>query len=184
MADCYFEFRKAASHSWTEKKHRIHEIVENRVRHVNFKKCQQDCMRKPGETSKAWRERVLEFTCRAATKLVMAFQGMPREKQRQVLQALKRWEGGWMKAVEELDYQPQLGIEVWDDHMITQWSSELMKGVDEYYVCRRMDCLNVTTPVHWVKERNHEWYRCAACGEEYRPWKDTRTRWPPSTRSS
>jgi hypothetical protein len=51
---------------------------------------------------------------------------------------------------------------------VMQHAHRLFKGVDEFYLCRFMDCLYVCRNTQWID--NGGQYCCPACSRQYRPW--------------
>jgi hypothetical protein len=55
---------------------------------------------------------------------------------------------------------------------------QILPGIDEYYMCRQKDCSMVCQATNWVNNSPNYQFRCPACGEQYRPWKDQSGYWP------
>ncbi len=49
-----------------------------------------------------------------------------------------------------------------------QFMSEIVTGLDEYYICRKKDCLFVGLNTDWIE--NGGQYRCPSCTTRYQPW--------------
>ena len=48
--------------------------------------------------------------------------------------------------------------------------SEIMNGVDDYYMCRRKVCCFVGPNAHWIKSAGGGKFRCPDCGEKCQTW--------------
>ena len=59
----------------------------------------------------------------------------------------------------------------WVPERALDWASEVITGVDQYYLCRLSTCRAFMPNTAWIKERDHDWYRCPVCASEYFPWK-------------
>jgi hypothetical protein len=45
-----------------------------------------------------------------------------------------------------------------------------MNGLDDYYMCRRIECGFVGPNAHWIKSVSGGKFRCPDCGEQHHPW--------------
>lgn len=49
-------------------------------------------------------------------------------------------------------------------------ASELVRGLDNYYVCRYLDCRNFSPNSMWIEEEGKGHYKCTRCLRQYKPW--------------
>lgn len=63
----------------------------------------------------------------------------------------------------------------WAAEGALDWSSQLMEGLDNYYLCRNIDCRAFMPNTCWVKEGGYDHYRCPMCTREYQPWSCAKT---------
>ena len=49
--------------------------------------------------------------------------------------------------------------------------TNVMAGVEFSFVCRMPGCMffGLNDGKTWVKEKQHYWFKCPRCGEQYRP---------------
>jgi len=50
------------------------------------------------------------------------------------------------------------------------YMTTIVAGTHTSFLCRRRTCLYYGANHHWIKAKDHDWYRCPACFERYRPW--------------
>ena len=93
----------------------------------------------------------------------------PRTKEA-ALAAFRKWSMDLKKQADNPEYVGTMEVELWSDHKLAEYTSELMQGVDDYYLCRKKDCALVLPNTHWIECEGHAWYRCPACSTQYRPW--------------
>lgn len=51
------------------------------------------------------------------------------------------------------------------------YASELMPGLDDFYLCRNMECRCFCPATCWVKQEGKDRFRCPLCITEYWPWR-------------
>ena len=52
-----------------------------------------------------------------------------------------------------------------------QWVDVIVDGVNQYWICRHIDCLYVGPAVCWIKNGEGGWqFRCPDCTRVYAPW--------------
>ena len=50
-----------------------------------------------------------------------------------------------------------------------QYLSKIVEGLDEYFHCRRKDCLCIALATEWPNNSGGQ-YACPQCGEQYQAW--------------
>ena len=84
--------------------------------------------------------------------------------------SLEQWVAEWGRKAEDGTYTLSLKMTMTDDWLL-QFISEIVPGVNEYFLCRQRNCLVLTRNTDWlhnVPDGGH--YLCSQCGELYRPW--------------
>jgi hypothetical protein len=57
-----------------------------------------------------------------------------------------------------------------------EFMDRVMTGLDDYFICRQKHCSMVYLSTHVLGDENYH-YRCPACGELYRPWRQQPSYW-------
>ena len=84
--------------------------------------------------------------------------------------ALAQWVEEWGKKAEDGTYCPSLQVTMTDEWLL-QFISEILPGVNEYFLCRQRNCLVLTRNTDWLHNGPVGCqYLCSQCGELYRPW--------------
>ena len=78
-----------------------------------------------------------------------------------------------------LGYIPRVTTNIFLDTASFQWVDTVVAGINEYWICRFLDCLLITASVCWLKNGDGGWqFRCPACQRLYQPWVKTAGRIP------
>jgi hypothetical protein len=117
--------------------------------------------RHPGESSRSWRARLVAHMATCVAAVESAFSRSPVEQQRQYIAAADRWAAYKEVQAEDCEMQPCLDDPdgVFLDDKYAQYLDEVMTCVSEYFICRRSECRNVTSNLHWISKRKNEHYR-------------------------
>ncbi|MFM7979000.1 MAG: hypothetical protein ACKPKO_06750, partial [Candidatus Fonsibacter sp.] len=68
----------------------------------------------------------------------------------------------------------------WVSEQVLDWASELLGGLDNYYMCRNTSCRAFMPHTCWVKEEGHDRFRCPFCLRDYQPWATKPTHMTPN----
>ena len=63
----------------------------------------------------------------------------------------------------------------WALEKALDWVSQILEGLDNYYLCRNVACRAFMPHTCWVKEEGHERYKCPFCMRDYQPWAERPT---------
>jgi hypothetical protein len=128
------------------------------------------------ESMKDYRKRVVEAMVQVPLNFQSAFRGSSPETQEQYKQDFQVWQEEHEKKAQDPGYVPQplqpLEDELFSDHQVLQYISEITEGINEYYICRHLDCGMITRNSTWVQAKDREKYRCPSCTKEYKPWQE------------
>ena len=127
-----------------------------------------DIERAHGMTSAQWRKKVGEAARLFAVKVALAFARADENQKRMMQEASSRFSANLKKAADDPDLMPKLTA-LFIEHAADNLS-EIVKGVDDYYLCRRKGCNFVGPNTHWIISGSKGQYRCPDCGERYHPW--------------
>ncbi len=127
--------------------------------------------RQPGEARKAYRRRLLSRVCTIGTALVAGLQEMTKDQQDRLHTAMEEWQEDCRKKAENDEFVPILSSIHLSDFE-AQFLSELVPGLDEYFLCRQRSCLAVTHNNTWIHNSPNGQYLCPSCAQQYRPWKE------------
>ena len=104
--------------------------------------------RLPGESRMDHGAHILKATCLIAVSIANAFSKCTPEQNQEVRIAIQGWEAEMAKKADDATYVPALR-----DHklssMESQFGSEIDQCVDEYFMCRRKDCMRVGLNTCW-----------------------------------
>ena len=189
------EFKKASSKAWLDKKYADGENVTKRVRVATWQAAVEDIgARYPGESAKLWRKRVLQATVESVAAITAAILHSSEEKKRQYMLALEQWKNTYEDIAAsnegvtsagapsegvapsvgpsaEADMKEAVFAECFFPDSMAQWLHEIVKGVDQYFICRRKDCLFVGLNSMWAYvPGGYCRFRCPGCGFRYQPW--------------
>ena len=172
---CLRKFRLAVEAKWKDKQYKDGRNKE-RARISTFKQFMADVARDyPDLSNQQRRKKVCEMCVRLALVVVQAFtnEAYTAAEQELLAQALDTWVGTYDHRVLDPEWVPQLqGLFLPDD--VAQYLSEITRGVDEFYICRHLDCGYVGRNTDWAC--NGTQYACPECARQYRPWLDTAMR--------
>ena len=59
---------------------------------------------------------------------------------------------------------------------VLDYCSEILAGLDNYYLCRHKDCRAYMPNSQWVKQLEYDKFRCLLCTREYISWKKSGNR--------
>jgi hypothetical protein len=169
------EFNRLARKSWKRRRVELQGHAAA-VRSSSWKDITEHYVQKlPGESQKEHRRRVLSWICTMATLISNCFQKASPQDQCKLMRALDRWAAEKEAQAENPHWTPSLdGAEEEADPIVLlpdsalQYLSEISKGLDEYFACRK--CGFFCPNVFWAKNTQHEQFACSQCGVQYRPW--------------
>ena len=160
--------------------------------------------RHPGQDKKEWRASVLQtlkvigkFCQRAYTKMsdhdkrrfVLAFEEQENNLQKIFVPQLHTGvfdpasqavgtdlsvQGQPMDAMEvDVDTPPPKSL-FWATEKVLDWTSQVLEGLDNYYLCRNEACRSFMPNTCWVKQVGHDCYKCPCCLRDYQPWSTSK----------
>ena len=144
-----------------------------RIRNTTYESAREDIeARHPGESRREFRKRIIQETAALAAALATGIARMAEKERGKATQALANWVTEWQKKAEDGTYVPKLEVTLLQDQVL-QFASEVVPGVDEYYVCRQRECRILCRNTDWIHNlaAGGGHYLCISCGEQYRPWK-------------
>ena len=60
----------------------------------------------------------------------------------------------------------------WATEKVLDWTSQVLEGLDNYYLCRNEACRSFMPNTCWLKQVGHDCYKCPCCLRDYQPWSD------------
>ena len=144
---------------------------EKRSRNITFDELKWQLLQDfPTERRKEFRKRLYERLAVVSAALASAILNCSKEDQAAYKEAAKEWRGQLIKKAEDESYTPELTSRFVPDAMM-QNAHKLVKGVDEFFLCRFLDCLYVCRNTQWIPNCGLEGqFCCPACGRQYMPW--------------
>jgi hypothetical protein len=95
----------------------------------------------------------------------------------EMLEACEEWEDQWIQKTQDSSHVTDMDVEESISSHFMHLVDKVMPGVDEYYICRQKYCSMVCLSAHWLNNYPGGNYRCPACGELYRPWVSSPSKW-------
>ena len=178
------DFKRAADHAWESKKRGDTENLSKRVRITSWQHAVDDIgLRYAGESRKSWRARIIQSTIETVAAITAAILKSSDEKRIQYLAALERWKRTYediavsngpprMPLTDESEMKEAVFDDCFIPDSVAQWLNEIVQGVDQYFMCRRIGCLFVGLNCMWSFVVGYCRYRCPLCGQKYVPWQD------------
>jgi hypothetical protein len=83
--------------------------------------------------------------------------------------ALGEWQQDLAAKAADPEFVPPLR-EVRLTDLEAQFVSRIVPGLDEFFLCRRRECLFVCRNIDWIEETGGNHFACPRCGHQYRPW--------------
>lgn len=142
--------------------------TEQRVRTTTFSHVRRYAQTKYPEYSQAeLRTKILQLIILAKGLAVAVERARPVDRL-EFKRAFARWDAEWVARTVDPEFCPSLGTFCLSDHAL-QWASELAEGLDEYFICRNRDCLQVSRNTDWLIKGDGQ-YGCPCCWRKYAPW--------------
>jgi hypothetical protein len=158
---------KKCKRLWLQRKWRNGEQAK-RSRNKTFEETRQQLAAQfPGEKRKEFRRMLYERLVLVSAALASAIYNCNQKDQASYAEATKDWQEELQKKARDETYVPKLKSSLMPDEVM-QNAHRLAKGIDEFYLCRFLDCLYVCRNTQWID--NGGQYCCPACGRQYRPW--------------
>ena len=112
-----------------------------------------------------------------ASLVALQFIKASRAKKDTHFRAMLKWDDDMRQKSEDPTFVPPLA-EVFVSDFEAQFMSEIVTGLDEYFMCRQKHCMFVCRNTDWIHNAAHNppqkgdpvHYRCPKCGQQYRPW--------------
>ncbi len=157
--------------TWLRRSVSAADHYENRARVRDWGQAIEDAGRRhKGESKKAYRRRLIQRVCALSTALKGGMEDLTERQQEDMTKAMVEWQEDCRKKAENNEFIPVLSSIHLSDFE-AQFLSELVPGMDEYFVCRQRTCLTVTHNTSWIHNSPNGQYLCPSCAQQYRPWK-------------
>ena len=171
-------WRKSCKQQWLKRQMMTEEHFKLRVRTVAWKDALKDIGEQyEGESRKDYRERLIRKSSRLAVSITAGIMKLKPEQKIAVHKVMDHWVDEWSKKVDNPDYIPAMDCEETTTTHLMEFVDKVLPGLDEYYICRQKICSMVCLSTHWVHNNPNGQFRCPACGEQYRPWKEQPGYW-------
>ena len=128
--------------------------------------------RAAGVSRKLHRKIVIKASVQIVTALVVGLLKLTEEQNRKCREALDEWEQDWEKKAKDPEYIPDLDPQFKIQDSEAQFLSEIVPGLDDFFLCRHRTCMFVGRNTDWVPNMMDSQYACPMCGEQFRPWKE------------
>jgi hypothetical protein len=148
--------------------------------------------RHPGQSKAEWRESIKKLCKEVVAAFDFAFKKMEQEEKNRYLIAFNEHSDHRQAIASDPTYVPEDTKEVYigesgmnsellkdNPHPFyltsfeTQFASELIPGIDNFFFCRQKTCRFIGPNTTWVIEEGHGHDKCPRCTALYRPWKTT-----------
>ena len=163
------DFKRMADSAWqtrTVRKTEQSQLIHSRVK--DFKTAQKKTPQRAGESRQQWRQRVIGRLPMFAVTIATSFLKEPEEVQKERLVAIGRWRTEAEKEAKDPTYVPNIDTPKLAD-CAAQHFTKISEGIDDFFFCRRRDCLLVA-PNHQWPNNNGGQYACPHCANQYSPW--------------
>ena len=123
----------------------------------------------------ASRDQLRDLAARACGELALQharlFHAVAPAQQARLTQAFDEWTRSWAQRAEDPSWIPPMPQEAQVTSMCLDYFSALNAGVDEYFVCRRPECLFLGRNTDWIEKTTRGAFRCPMCAQRYHPWR-------------
>ena len=164
------DFRSMAKKNWKKRSHNAKQLA----RVQGYQQGMLEIDREKDESVRAWKRRVFVASMTLASAVYTAFQRASAKQQKEILVAFDAFEEERLKVVADATYQPGLmSCKNLFDDSVAQYLSEIMEGLDEFYLCRKRGCGFFALAHCWVNNSEIDGqgqHRCPMCTQYYRPW--------------
>ena len=148
-------WREECKRTWQDRQYEQKENLIRRARRQGWDAAKRDIdSRHPGETRRAVRNRLKEFTALWVIHIASAYSKMPKEKKETCKSALQEWVQEHERKARDPEYVPKLK-ETNVSSMEHQFLSEIVTGIDAFFVCRQKTCLWIGRNVDWAHDVAH-----------------------------
>ena len=168
-------WKKMCKAAWIEREKEVNTVFQERARVTGWKKAVDQVGPKlEGESNSRLHQRRKKAVANLALTWVRGIAALQTHQRAAVTQAAETFVMEWQKQAENPDYVPLLDSGSVMQHDLAQWVDMVVPGVEEYYICRHRLCHNVCLSREWIHNvaAGGGQYRCPACGEQYRPWRE------------
>jgi hypothetical protein len=185
------EFKKMANHQWNLRR-RMAQKDEVKSRGIAWRQALSDIgQRHPGQSKAEWRETVKKLCREVVVAFEVAFKKMEQEEKNKYLIAFEEHTSLRQAIASDPTFVPEDTKEVFVGpdgpsklleespcpyfltSFETSFASEIIPGIDNFFICRQRSCRFIGPNTCWVTEEGHGHFKCPRCCTLFRPWKTT-----------
>ena len=180
MSQCFQEkiqqpkkkFKKAVQHKWKERAIILQKAAP-RIRSEAYRMKMADCMRERQLSTHQARSTIMEIAGTFSVKVAAAMLKMSREQQKVLRQAMDQAVlEAHRAALDPQQYRDKvLSLKIFNEEQAAEYVSQIVEGVDDFFICRKIPCRHIGPNRSWIKRANHARWRCPRCTMEYWPWE-------------
>ena len=166
-------FKKMSRARWHARA-KLHGKLATDYRAMDFKKAKADIGEKhPGESKRDYRNRLIGLCSKAGRSGQRPYIQMTEQNKRRFVTAFREDEYHVEKISREPDYVPQYVNTplFWTPERVIDFASQIWEGMDNYYLCRALDCRRFCPNTSWIQEfralTNEPWVPAPACGWDH-----------------
>ena len=162
------DFKQACRKGWRARR----AGTRDNLRARNWREAEAEVPRLFGEGQRAHRARVaLAATARIAARVYQSFVKEAPEVQKARCRALDLWLEEEKKIVADPFHVPRLEEVNLLPSEAADYLTQVVVSLDEYHICRVLDCGFFGLPTHWLVRRCGGQWACPRCTTRYQPWK-------------
>ena len=187
-------FKTRARASFRERTDKAKNVYFQRVRNMTHDKfLAQLTIDFPGDNKIQIRNRMRTFAGTLAERITDVLSGFSPQTKKVVDEAFEKFEADLaLKAglittargeiIGQIDTEaeafiPEVTTNKFLDTHSFQWVDCIVRGINEFWICRHFDCLLVCPAICWLKNGDGGWqFRCPACLRLYQPWVQSSAR--------
>jgi hypothetical protein len=165
------DWRKSCEDQWLQRASFIMQNYKKRPSSRRRSKKNTAAQRKL-EICRRYRANMIELT-----REVGGSEKFNPEQQVEVVEVMDNRMDDSIQKVQEQDYVTAMDCEETTSTHTVGFVEKVLIGLGDYFICRQKHCSMVCLSTHWVHNKPNGNYRCPACGEQYRPWKEQPGYW-------
>ena len=166
------KWQKVCRNQWERRQANAHEKVLRMKRVKTWHEAiDRTGGQRDGESSKVFRQRVKQELGTLAALALMCMPKLSPKQSQELSEGFVKLQTDWERKKDDPEFVPEFTEKDLTDFEC-QHISEIMPGVDDYYLCRKEGCLMVCRNTDWpntIKAGGGQYY-CPACAQRYQPW--------------
>ena len=172
------DWRRQCRTRWLQRACRNDEHYETRVRWPHWDAAVVERNEPhPGESPTVYRERQIRKSTRLAVGMTASTFMLRADQQVDLFKVIDHWVDQWSNRVQDPDYVTAMDCDESIGSRFMDFVDHVLPGQDVYFICRQKHCSMLCLSTHWIHNHPNGQYRCPACGEQYRPWKELPGYW-------